>query len=669
MTPSYSTARTPSSSYAFGRTTTPSTTNRPIPSISNGKATPSTALPKSRVLKTPTSKTSGVHLSGKITAGSRASKYITMTAKQLTTRDRGDVLDSPTRKFNAGSSPTMARAMSSPTRLPGSPFTTPKALNGRPSLLTGSPLPSSRSRPSINTPRARVPSNVSMPPPPSPGAFQIRSAVSEDFASCPSPNYDLNGRMSYKPVAPAPTSRPSSSASFRSTAADDAALVEQLQSRLEAAEYENARLRTASEVETGATASTHQELAQAQSERQDALDNTTRLESQLSEMESRIKDYTDRIQTLESESVALSNHLEEARSQTEEAILAHHAALEEHSLQKQSLEDKLAELEELEREKSELQRTNAALIQELQCKLEKLNTDMELERRDLMAQIDELRIAGQVSTRFLALTALTTHCRQETIALYEERLSAANGERYELENRIYSLESKIKAMVDAERSSASPTAVMSSAAQIDNETLRDQVQYLQRKSAKLEEQLEDTRAALERDVSGYQDKISLMRLDDEKLKRDLGLKSREVEQLLKSETFARNRVEEIEEALRESTVALETARGEVEALRAELDVSYLNLHKSDITHHFSQNLDVLIDDASEDDISSKLVNFTKRVAAEKVHHQQEIDRLGRAVADLQTHNKELLQKSTTTAVNGQHTQALETDNDDVGSIQ
>lgn len=134
-------------------------------------------------------------------------------------------------------------------------------------------------------------------------------------------------------------------------------------------------------------------------------------------------------------------------------------------------------------------------------------------------------------------------------------------------------------MVDAERSSASPTAVMSSAAQIDNETLRDQVQYLQKKSAKLEEQLEDTRAALERDVSGYQDKMSLMRLDDERLKRDLGLKTREVEQLMKSETVARNRVEEIEEALRESTVALETARGEVEALRAELDVSRLHLPK------------------------------------------------------------------------------------------
>jgi CAP-Gly domain-containing linker protein 1 len=95
---------------------------------------------------------------------------------------------------------------------------------------------------------------------------------------------------------------------------------------------------------------------------------------------------------------------------------------------------------------------------------------------------------------------------------------------------------------------------------------------LQKKSAKLEEQLEDARATLERDVSTYQEKIERIRMEEEQRKRDLLSKSREVEQLIKSEARARDRVEEIEEALRESTVALENARGEVEALRAELAV-------------------------------------------------------------------------------------------------
>lgn len=121
---------------------------------------------------------------------------------------------------------------------------------------------------------------------------------------------------------------------------------------------------------------------------------------------------------------------------------------------------------------------------------------------------------------------------------------------------------------------------MTSAAQIDNESLREQVQHLQKKSAKLEEQLEEARAALERDVSTYQERIGRIRMEEEHRKRDLISKSREVEQLLKSEARARSRVEEIEEALRESTVALENAHGEVESLRAELAVSLIAFERS-----------------------------------------------------------------------------------------
>ena len=180
-------------------------------------------------------------------------------------------------------------------------------------------------------------------------------------------------------------------------------------------------------------------------------------------------------------------------------------------------------------------------------------------------------------------TVLTDGCVQETIALYEERLSGAKSEQYELEQRIVTLESRLRAAssdngVHEQAIQRSAT----SAAQIDNETLRDQVQHLQKKSAKLEEQLEDARAALERDVSTYQEKMDRVRMEEEQRKRDLLSKSREVEQLLKSEARATSRVEEIEEALRESTVALENARGEVESLRAELAVrnflSFMSCH-------------------------------------------------------------------------------------------
>jgi CAP-Gly domain-containing linker protein 1 len=152
-------------------------------------------------------------------------------------------------------------------------------------------------------------------------------------------------------------------------------------------------------------------------------------------------------------------------------------------------------------------------------------------------------------------------------------LSGAKSEQYELEQRIATLEARLRtASNDASVQEPVAQQTTTSAAQIDNETLREQVQHLQKKSAKLEEQLDDARAALERDVSTYQEKMGRIRVEEEQRKRDLLSKSREVEQLLKSEARARGRVEEVGEALRESTVALENARGEVETLRAELAV-------------------------------------------------------------------------------------------------
>ncbi|KAF8973365.1 hypothetical protein BDZ97DRAFT_1780925 [Flammula alnicola] len=622
-TPSFfSTSRTPSASFSNGRVT-PSAGSRATPLLLSGRQTPSsnpitpTANMRPRPFKTPTSKPNGISLSEKITAGSRASKYMTMTAQQLSSRDRETGADSPTRRSSdrLGLSPTISRTLSSPTRLPASPFSTPKATNGRPSNIGASPsLPSTRSRPSVNTPRARLPSGVAMPPPPSPKPLQIHSSTMNDNAPSLLPNFESQGKAtgdkSSATSSSFSSSRPGSEASLRSAGTDELSILEQLQSRLDAVEYENERLRTASIIEPGApSVAQEEELEQRRLEQKEAIDRTSNLENKLSELESRLKSQASQVESLESETERLTSELNDARSESQRSIAAHQSESETHSLEVKSFQEKLDELDRLNSQKEEINEANTLKIKQLEANLDQSCIDMEEERRELMAQIDELRVAGQ-----------------ETIALYEERLSAANSQRYELEYRISSLESSLKSLATEERPQEH---VASSATQIDNETLRDQVQHLQKKSAKLEEQLEETRATLERDVSTYQDKISRIRLDDEQRKRDLSFKTREVEQLLKSEASARHRVEEIEEALRESTVALENARGEVEVLRAEL-----------------ANLDILIDDTSEGDISSKLISFTKRTSADKAQYQQEISDLQQQLQDSRAENESLLKGNT-----------------------
>lgn len=127
------------------------------------------------------------------------------------------------------------------------------------------------------------------------------------------------------------------------------------------------------------------------------------------------------------------------------------------------------------------------------------------------------------------------------------------------------------------QSSQSPpsTTTNSSATEIDNESLRDQIVHLQRKISTMEDIIEDAHAASEKEEAAFRERMRRLKEKEEGMKKELSEGRKDVDRMTKSEAAARSRVEEIEEAFRESTVALENARAEVESLRAELIVSIL----------------------------------------------------------------------------------------------
>lgn len=112
-----------------------------------------------------------------------------------------------------------------------------------------------------------------------------------------------------------------------------------------------------------------------------------------------------------------------------------------------------------------------------------------------------------------------------------------------------------------------------SALEIDNETLREQVQHLQKKIGQLEDMLEDARVATEREEKTGRDRLVQYKERQDAVQQDLETSRKEVDRVMKLEESARTRVAEIDEALRENTVALENARAEIEGLRAEIAVS------------------------------------------------------------------------------------------------
>ena len=149
-------------------------------------------------------------------------------------------------------------------------------------------------------------------------------------------------------------------------------------------------------------------------------------------------------------------------------------------------------------------------------------------------------------------------------------MSAAETKRYELEDAIAALQEQSRAQTQPPSPSVARFSL--SAAQIENETLRDQVVHLQSKLAALEDTLEDARATADKEEAMVHDRMKRFREKEEGLRAQVAEGEKELERVLKSEEGARARIEEIEEAFREATVALENARAEIEVLRAEIAV-------------------------------------------------------------------------------------------------
>ncbi|KAG0707304.1 hypothetical protein DFH29DRAFT_896773 [Suillus ampliporus] len=575
VTPSFSGRVTPSHSISFGsgRITPSNLYARPsagtTPAARKTKPTPQLGLSQSQ--RRP-------GLEAQITSGSRASKYIGLTAKQL--KANGD-----------GASEYTLRTPSSPSRGPldstmhpsDSPFTTPKAgaTSRTANTYNGAHTPGIKGRPSINTPRPRVPSAVAMPPPASPArtasftstyslndgpdlahedlTSRIRPRSSMDLTASSQAlqdkiNHLLSGQSIPPPkISDTSSSRPSSVASLRSAIPDNDVQRDVLHSRIETLERENTSLRDAANAARADVA-----LVQVlESERDAALASVSSTENQLRNLERKFTERESKIESLERAALKTTSELDRFKNENEARVTDLQAKLDTGDSLVKSLKEAIAVKEGVEHDRDALLKAKNDEIGLLEGRLEKVSGELEADRKELNAQIDELRQAGQ-----------------ETIALYEERLSAADSRRYELEDRIVFLEDQVKKA----STPLSPSAVLqraSSAAEIDNENLREQVQHLQRKLATLEDSLEDTRAVSEREEAAMRERIKRFKDKEDAMRSELNEGRKTVEQVLKAETLAKGRVEEVEEALRESTLALQNAQAEIENLRSDVAVAGL----------------------------------------------------------------------------------------------
>ncbi|THV07103.1 hypothetical protein K435DRAFT_960070 [Dendrothele bispora CBS 962.96] len=308
----------------------------------------------------------------------------------------------------------------------------------------------------------------------------------------------------------------------------------------------------------------------------------TELDGVKAQLEQKEKELGDKVQALETK----ETELEKAK-----------AELESTQSQLATAQSELGEAtSSLTTTQSTLESTQSTLST-LEAKHRKQTIDFEEERRnnaalvdDLKAQVDELRMAGQ-----------------ETIALYEDKLRGVESAKWDLENQVEELEKALKEAGmrpgagtsrkggDSRRSSATLgpdegedgdqtlSKILNgnhkqTASEIEHSTLLDQIAHLNKKVSSLEDLLEDQRASFDREEAALQARVGKYREREEQFKREMGELQvelrRERERGEREEERLRARMGEVEEALRESGVALEEARAEVEGLKGEL----VNVH-------------------------------------------------------------------------------------------
>ncbi|KAH7888798.1 hypothetical protein F5I97DRAFT_1855623 [Phlebopus sp. FC_14] len=602
---------TPSSSFSLnsGRITPSSSSGRTVPlsnvSRSSGRITPG-ATPTARKAKplatlgNHQSKSPG--LENQITSGSRASKYIGMTAHQLNSRSEA---------LRAPSSPSQPAYLDYSRRSSDSPFTTPKA--GAPPRSTNSswaPPPGTKSRPSLHTPRHRIPSAVAMPPPPSPSPSRSTSinstytlndsTIHDDQivrGSRPSSSLDLaaasyslqnkiNDLLSGSTIASDSNEFPPLGAASGLMSAMEVGTGELAAGDLNQLRHENTSLR-------GTVTSLRAEVEQfhaIQNERDAALSSVAEMEKELHALRRKLSEKDMKLESLEHLNSKAATDLELTKTETEARVHDCLVKLDNSEALVKNLMEAIEVKEGAEHENTAFLKAKIAEISLLETRLANTSAEWDTERKDLGAQIDELRQAGQ-----------------ETIALYEERLSAAESRRYEMEDRVIALEEQVKKAAVPPLSNLASQRTPS-AIEIDNETLREQVQHLQKQLSAMEDTLEDVRAASEREEAIMRERIKRLKEKEDSIRNELDEGRKTVEQVAKAEALAKSRVEEVEEALRESTLALENARAEIEVLRTDAAAVDAGVHGTN-------------------DMSLKFADMPREAATERARLMEEIQEL------------------------------------------
>lgn len=204
------------------------------------------------------------------------------------------------------------------------------------------------------------------------------------------------------------SSRPESAASERfAVIGDHQILIDRLQSRLEALEFENERLRSSA----GASKHDDQKLiSRIEDEKQQTASRMLLLEAELKTAQRSLNERDTKIQSLERAVQQGVAELEKQKHESECCLKNLQSNLDDNATLMQSLRDAIEVKEGVVHENDAVLKAKNAEVALLESRVERAYGELADERKELGSQVDELRQAGQVwaSCNFMCGLLLTS---------------------------------------------------------------------------------------------------------------------------------------------------------------------------------------------------------------------------------------------------------------------
>ena len=172
------------------------------------------------------------------------------------------------------------------------------------------------------------------------------------------------------------------------------------------------------------------------------------------------------------------------------------------------------------------------------------------------------------------------HAVQQLQMVYEKKLGDAQHRQFQQDTLIRDLEDKVAEALRKQNAPAPSASEIAreaeTAAEIENENLKAQVEHQQKKIASLEDQIEEQQVQMERETEVALKNNEKYLANERKHKEDVSQLRSDMTGLREQLGKSKDRVADLEHALKDHAKTLAGAQAEIESNRLDLAVSLLS---------------------------------------------------------------------------------------------